>query len=128
MKKTWRLTTFCVFFTVSLAIPIAAAITNISSSKVGYMDIVIALVLISFALIIHMKRSAHKQKGSRKFIITLYKALLSIPILLLILFLMNLPLRWDVLLMGLAWRFWLLSLILEDLVQIHLSERRFPAI
>jgi uncharacterized membrane protein YhfC len=128
MKKIWRLTAFCIFFALSLTFPVTASITNISVTTIRYIDILIALILVALALIIHVKRSPHKQKGSRKFIINLYKALLSIPIVLLMLFLLNLSIKWDVLLIGLAWRFWLLSLILEDLVHIYLAESRSPVV
>ena len=123
MKKTWLLIGFCFLFFLSLTFPITAAATNISSSVIAYSDVLLALILVGISILIHIKRSSHKRKGSRKFIINLFKILFSIPIILLVLFLMNLKIKWDVLLIGFAWRFWLLSLIIEDLVQIHLSHR-----
>ncbi|WP_112747833.1 hypothetical protein [Pseudochryseolinea flava] len=123
MKKTSRLTAFCFTFLISLAFPIAASLTNIASSSIAYTDIIIAIILIALSLFIHVKRSPHRRKGSRKFIINLYKGIFSIPMLLLIVFITSPGIKWDILLIGLAWRFWLLSLILEDLVQIHLASR-----
>lgn len=124
MKKIWLLATFCFLFFISLTFPVIAAVISISSAAIAYGDIVIALVLVTTALLIHIKRSTHKKKGSRKFMINVFKVMLSIPMVLLILFLMQVKIRWDVLLVGFAWRFWLLSLIIDDLVQIHLSHRQ----
>lgn len=123
MKKTWLLTGFCFLFFLSLTFPITAAVTNISSTAIAYGDVLLALILVGVSIVIHIKRSMHKRKGSRKFIINLFKVMFAIPMILLILFLMNLKIKWDVLLIGFAWRFWLLSLVIEDLVHIHLSHR-----
>ena len=81
-------------------------------------------------MVIYVKRSANKRKGSRKLTINIYKVIFSIFLILLVAFLMELQIKWNILLVGLTWRFWLLSLILEELVALYrkrnLKSRKIP--
>ena len=116
---------FCITFGISTLFPIVASVTNISAYRlVGYLDVSIACILFIQAIFVYISRSKSHIKGSRKLTINIFKTLFSIPLLLLVLFFLAAPIKWDVLTIGLAWRFWLLSFVLEDLV--HEFQKAHP--
>jgi hypothetical protein len=115
----WRFKFFCGSFLTSLLFLIIASVMNFSYGFIEYTDILIALVLVILAIVIYVKRSTNKKKGSRKLTIGIYKSIFFVILILLLLFLIDLRIKWNILLVGLAWRFWLLSLILEELVDLY---------
>ncbi len=115
-----RVMLFCTVFAVSLIIPIVVSLTNLPLfGFIGYIDALLAIILLVLSIIFHINRPNKRKKGSRRIIANIYKALLTVPVILAGLFLLGLRLKWDVLLLGLAWRFWLLASVLDDLVQTY---------
>lgn len=115
-----RVMLFCTVFAVSLTIPIIVSLTNLPLfGFIGYIDALLAIILLVLSIIFHINRPNKRKKGSRRIIANIYKALLTVPVILAGLFLLGLRLKWDVLLLGLAWRFWLLASVLDDLVQTY---------
>jgi len=128
--RSWRFRLFCGSFLISLIFLIVASVINCSYGLTEHIDPFIALILVILAMVIYVKRSANKRKGSRKLTINIYKVIFSIFLILLVAFLMELQIKWNILLVGLTWRFWLLSLILEELVALYrkrnLKSRKIP--
>lgn len=120
-----RATVFCITFGISSLFPIVGSVTNISAHQfVGYLDVSIACILFVQAIFVYINRSKNNIKGSRKLTINIFKTLFSIPLIMLVLFFLGAPVKWDVLVIGFAWRFWLLSFVLEDLV--HEFQKAHP--
>jgi hypothetical protein len=109
--------TFCVCFVVSIAFPIVASGLDTRSRLLGYADVALALVVSILGIMIRLKRREIRSKGTRRLTLSVYKVLFSLPLVLLVAFLVGVKIKWEILLVGLAWRFWLLSLVLEDIVQ-----------
>jgi len=85
----------------------------------AYLDVSMAFFLVVLVTILYLTRKPMK-KGVRRKIIGAYKVLMSVPVCMLILYVLPFNIQWDILLVGVSWRIWLLALILDELVSIYL--------
>lgn len=103
-------------FSMSTAFPIVASVIDVTSQRVlGYLDVCIAVILVVLSIYLIMKRKDKKIRLSNR-LFNIYKAMASIPLVLMVIYFLDLGIKWDILLIGLAWRFWLISFILSDLM------------
>ena len=111
--------TFIVLVTISLFFPIYGFIVN-KQGKVlpfaGSLDVITAIMsFIAFALLSlaveHQQNPAAHIKTAK-----LIQYLSSVPLLLLVLFFIGVRVKWDILLIGLAWRYWLLITALPFII------------
>ncbi len=114
---------FCGLFALSVVFLIVASTQPFSYSLIAYIESCSAVVIVLLSIFIYMRRSSHKFRGLRKLTIQVYRTLITIPILLIFVYFTDCSIRWDVLLIGLGWRFWILSIVLEELAQIFLRSR-----
>jgi hypothetical protein len=115
---------FNIVFLSSLVFPIVASITHIGAfSIVMYCEICFAVLLITLALGIHLRKS-RKEIKPRKTTIIIFRICVLLPMLLILLYMTGLTIRWDILLIGFGWRACLLSIVIEELVEIHRKSAR----
>ncbi|MGM9511661.1 hypothetical protein ACS5NO_28250 [Larkinella sp. GY13] len=102
---------FVVFFSVSLVFPLVAAFLNLPGHRfmeAGIADVGLALIcLLLLALLWERRKNNQPQQLSRR-AIHILQGLHSLPLLLIALYLAPVALNWEVLLIGLGWRYWLL--------------------
>ena len=110
---------FVVLFTVSTAFPIIASLlpaTSISTT-LGALDVLVAAVVAVLGLAIESAARDRVGDDDRRIAWQVVRVLATIPLLLLIVFFVRADIvRWDVLLVGLAWRTWLLLWVLPSVV------------
>jgi len=112
--------TFVIVFFLSLCLPVLGSTTHFGSSTImAYLDVSMAFFLVVLVTILYLTRKPMK-KGVRRKIIGAYKVLMSVPVCMLILYVLPFNIQWDILLVGVSWRIWLLALILDELVSIYL--------
>lgn len=110
---------FCVLFAVSTLFPIVASVVNQSGRVMpiaGVFDVGIALIC--FLLFVLLVVLVDKPTGQPELRISqrINEYLASIPLLLIALYFLGPGLNWEVLLIGLGWRFWLLAMVTPYLV------------
>jgi hypothetical protein len=127
--RRWR-TRFKIFlaftftFAVSLISPfVALSLEALQKRVIWYVDLTLAIILIILSIAIYLTRKERKIRSS-KVLIKLYKGILAMPFFLVIIYLVFPDLRWEILVIGLTWRFFLLSLVLEDLTDIYRRQRK----
>ena len=111
---------FIVLFTISLLFPVIASITNKKGEilpVVGFFDVTIAVCC--FGLFITLTQVVEKSNNVLigKKIQKINEYLSSLPLLLIVLFLMQFEINWPILLLGLGWRYWLLTMTIPYLVE-----------
>jgi hypothetical protein len=118
---------FLVLFALSLCFPLIGAVVNNEGKQLpiaGSFDVLIATAC--FLLFIRLSwLGKHQQEvlSTGK----LHKALQfssSVPLLLLVLFFTGIKLNWEILLVGLAWRYWLFLSALPFLVKAFQKRHR----
>jgi hypothetical protein len=117
MRKV-LLTTFIIFFMISICFPIVASLMNKEpepDSLIGSIDAGIALILAALYITIYSTKKSDDHVGSRTITLKAFNTLCTLPLLLLLLYFVDAPIHWDVLLIGLSWRVALLSFVLQDL-------------
>jgi hypothetical protein len=83
----------------------------------------LAALLVSLAIYINVSRKRIKPKAAEKAGM-MYRFILAIPMMLTAIYLFGIPLRWNVLLIGLGWRFWILSFVMEDITSVLMKRRK----
>ncbi len=119
LKKIHRLSgiLFILFFSVSLLFPIFASMINKNGVvlTIGFLDVAIAFlcVIFFFLLVLNGRQSdPHIIDKTRR--ITEY--VVTVPLILIVMYFIGVKVNWEILLIGLGWRFWLLILALPYLV------------
>jgi len=107
---------FIILFTISTFFPIVASVVNRKGISIfaGISDVGIALgCFVLYALLtVKIKKVDGAEGKSRK--IMQYAA--ASPLILICIFFIGVDIRWDILLLGLGWRFWLLIMAIPLLV------------
>ena len=111
---------FIISFFISTLFPIVAGVSNMNeNAKIGYLGYLdVAIAFFCFLIFVLLSIINRKQKD----IITTSKAqkiteyVSTIPLILISLYLIGVKLNWDILLIGIGWRFWLLIIALPYLV------------
>jgi hypothetical protein len=112
---------FLAVFALSLCFPVVASLLNTKNQVfplVGVWDV--GLALVGLVLSIQLSRQAKKPASPQ--LLQRVELLLgywnTLPLLLLVLFFFEVPINWEILLVGLAWRFWLMGITLPHLVRV----------
>jgi hypothetical protein len=110
--------TFIILFTISTIFPIIASVINKDgvAMNAGYYDVGIALIcfVIYASLVIRIKQpGAAVVVRSQKIIQYIAIA----PLILICLYFIRVDISWQILLIGLGWRFWLLVMAVPYLVE-----------
>jgi hypothetical protein len=110
---------FVVLFLLSTAFPVAAGLLPLSavSNALGVLDVVVAGVVLVLGFAIESAAREQVTDDDRRLAWRVVRVLANVPLLLLIVFFVRSDIvRWDVLLVGLAWRTWLLLWVLPSIV------------
>lgn len=110
---------FVALFGVSTALPVVAALLPSSATPavLGAIDVIVAAAVIVTGFVIESAARVQVTDGDRRVAWRVVRILANVPLLLLILFFVRPDIvRWDVLLVGLAWRTWLLLWVLPSVV------------
>lgn len=110
---------FVVLFAVSTAFPVIASLLPPSgiSTTLGAIDVLVAAVVVALGFAIENAARDRVGDDDRRVAWQVVRVLATIPLLLLIVFFVRADIvRWDVLLVGLAWRTWLLLWVLPSVV------------
>ena len=108
---------FIVLFSVSMLFPVVASVVNKSGAilAIGYFDVAIAFLcfLVFFLLVLNGRRDdphiTYKARLITEYIVT-------VPLILIALYFIGIEVNWEILLIGLGWRFWLLIMAVPYLV------------
>ena len=115
-------------FTVSCLFPVGASVLQPDQLPrwVGIADVIVAAAVISLGLFVVSRKSAEFAFAVVATAFRSYRGLSNIFLALLVLFfLAGEHVRWNILLPGLAWRAWLLVLVLPSWLSLwHMNERR----
>ena len=117
---------YVVLFIVSTAFPVAASLMpeDAVSHVMGVLDVTVAFVLVATGITIVSRTPPATPETDRR-AVGWYKHAGTVPIALLItFFLAGSHVRWDILLIGLAWRAWLLLYTLPAALALLRSEGR----
>jgi hypothetical protein len=117
---------YVVLFIVSTAFPVAASLMpeDAVSHVMGVLDVTVAFVLVATGITIVARTPPAAPEIDRR-AVGWYRHAGSVPIVLLItFFLAGSHVRWDILLIGLAWRAWLLLYTLPAALALLRSEGR----
>ena len=117
---------YVVLFLVSTAFPVAASLLREDdiSRAMGVLDVTIALLLLVTGITIVSTKTPASTEADRR-AVRWYRHAGTVPIaLLLAFFLAGSHVRWDILLIGLAWRAWLLMYTLPATLALLRSEGR----
>lgn len=98
-------------FVLSTAFPVAASLLPATavSRAMGLLDGAVALVLVVVGIYIVSVNPTTPEESVRHRVIAWYRVTGAVPLVLLVIFfLAGSHVRWDILLVGLAWRGWLL--------------------
>ena len=112
---------FVALFGVSTAFPVVAALLPSSATPglLGALDVIVAAAVIVTGFVIESAARDHVTDDDRRIAWRVVRVLANLPLLLLILFFVRADIvRWDVLLVGLAWRSWLLLWVLPSVVAV----------
>jgi ABC-type xylose transport system permease subunit len=104
-------------FTLSSAFPIIASVVPVGRFPkwMGWLDVLLASALIVCAAIVDRRARSHLSQEVRQTTYRAYRVLINVPIALLCgFFMFGDRITWPVLLVGLAWRFWLLCYVLPS--------------
>jgi len=118
--KRWFVYSYLILFLLSCLFPITAALITMGTLLlwVGITDVVIAFILVfaGFVLfVVTQKINASVEKR----VLSIILSVSSLPMVLLLLFFTHIvAIRWDILLPGLAWRYWLFLMVITPLVKI----------
>ncbi len=110
----------------STLFPIVASLTEAGALPlwIGVLDVVVATIVVIVALTLTLRTSPASTAGDWQESMRLARvAVAAIPLLLAMFFLAGSRVRWQVLVIGLAWRAWLLVFIAPQLA-VALRERR----
>ena len=102
--------TYLVLFVVSLAFPIVASLipADAVSRAMGFLDVAVALALLGTGIYVVSAKAPASPEHDRR-AVAWYKVTGAVPLALLVVFFVaGSHVRWEVLLVGLAWRAWLL--------------------
>jgi Na+/H+ antiporter NhaD/arsenite permease-like protein len=122
----WAAQGFVVLFCLSTAFPIAASLLPPSgvSTALGALDLVAAAAVLVLGFIIESTARDQVTDEDRRVAWRVVRILANVPLLLLIAFFVRADIvRWDVLLVGLAWRTWLLLWVVQSVVALFRSRR-----
>jgi hypothetical protein len=124
-SKRFRLfVTFNFVFALSIAFPVFTSfMKNVDLLMIGYIDVIIAVVLIVISIAIYVMRKRKTLKPCWN-LIAIYKWILVAPMVLMLLYFAFPSHSWNIILGGLSWRVFLLSLVLEDLYDIYRRQRK----
>jgi hypothetical protein len=117
---------YVVLFIVSTAFPVAASLMpeDAVSRVMGVLDVTVAFVLVATGITIISRTPPASPETDRR-AVGWYRHAGTVPIVLLItFFLAGSHVRWDILLIGLAWRAWLLLYTLPAALALLRSEGR----
>jgi hypothetical protein len=110
--------TFIILFTISTLFPIIASIINKEGAvmNAGYYDVGIALLcFVIFVLLAMRIKQTNANIATRSQKIIQYIA--TAPLILICLYFIKVDINWQILLIGLGWRFWLLVMAVPYLVE-----------
>jgi hypothetical protein len=108
-----------ILFGVSTAFPVAAALTNTKapSRALGVLDVMVAALLVAVAITVAGKHRGTVSDADRLDAFRVSQTLfMSIPALLLVFLLVGNRIDWQVLVVGVAWRGWLLMYTLPYMI------------
>ena len=109
---------YIVLFTISTLFPIIASVSYIKPIQtfMGIMDI--SLAVLCFVGYYILTLLSDKERGIQYYqkLVRAYRNLNTIPLLILLLYFTGVHIKWDVLIIGLAWRMFLFSMVLPDLL------------
>lgn len=117
---------FVVLFVVSTAFPVVASLLPSGgiSTTLGALDVLVAAVVAVLGFAIESAARDRVGDDDRRIAWQVVRALATVPLLLLVVFFVRADIvRWDVLLVGLAWRTWLLLTVLPSVVAILRAPR-----
>ena len=110
---------FIFLFGVSVLFPIIASVMNKSDTVLiipGFFDVAIAISCFILFVILYIINSKHIDNK----IITRTKKIVeyvaTIPLILIVLYFSEVKLNWEILLIGLGWRFWLLIMAIPYVI------------
>ena len=110
---------FIFLFTISALFPIIASEMNRSNDILeiaGFFDVAIAIsCFILFAIFYKINTKDIDDKIIRR-TKKIVEYLATIPLILIVLYLTGVKTRWDILLIGLGWRFWLLIMAIPYII------------
>ncbi len=109
---------YIILFIISTLFPILASVSYIKSIQtlMGIMDVTIAsLCFIGYYVLTLISNKEHGIEFYQK-LIRSYKILYTFPLFILLLFLIGVHIKWDVLIIGLTWRMFLITMVLPDLL------------
>lgn len=101
-----------VVFAISTAFPIAAALSKNASAlprMIGITDGILAFILVTMTMVLHARTRGKVTREAEDAAYRAYRVLAHVTIVLLVVFfLFGDGIEWTILLVGLAWRTWLL--------------------
>ena len=106
-------------FLVSAAFPVIACLMPVDRrpAPLGWLDVVIALAVIAVGILIDLDTRAHVDADAQRRAYGFYRGLTAVPLALLVaFFVVGNAIDWTVLLIGLAWRTWLLGYVLPGVL------------
>ncbi len=112
---------FLVLFAVSTAFPVVASLLPPpgTSLALGALDVLVAAVIVGLGFAIENAARNRVPGDESRVAWQVVRILATVPLLLLVVFFVRSDiLRWDVLLVGLAWRTWLILWVLPSVVAI----------
>lgn len=127
LRYHWRFkcsVLFIILYITSFSLPVLGSSPSISFDNMPLLELAVASVLFALSLLISLLRRKRKIK-SKSMVISAYRMLFTFPMILLCLYLIQIEIEWDILLIGIAWRLWLLTFILEDLIDSIRRRRRY---
>lgn len=115
---------FTCLLSISFLFPIIGCVPELSGNFppiMGVIDVSIAFLCFSFYLYLYKTHSNKSRDFPARKMVNLMSEIMNIPLLLLLMYFLGAKLEWEVLLIGLGWRFWLLLQCLAYLVNSPLS-------
>lgn len=118
--KRWFAYSYLSLFLLSCMFPVVASLINSYTPPlwVGIVDVVIAFLLVFAGFLLFVLTQKINIAVEKK-VLSVVLSVSSLPMFLLLLFFTNvLVIQWDILLPGLAWRYWLFLMVVTPLVKI----------
>lgn len=118
---------FVLLFGLSTAFPIVASLLPPSwrPAVLGLLDVIVAAAVLVAGFTIEATARERVSDDDRRTAWSVVRILANVPLLLLIVFFVRADIvRWDVLLVGLAWRSWLILWVLPSVVALFRDSRK----
>jgi hypothetical protein len=119
-SKRWFAYSYLSLFLLSCIFPVAASLITIDTPPlwVGIVDVVLAFLLVFAGFLLFVSTQKIDIAVEKK-VLSIILSVSSLPMFLLLLFFTDVfVIRWDILLPGLAWRYWLFLMVVTPLVKI----------